>query len=322
MLIIHYNKPIDYERGVCELNMDSKLENLDLLQRIQVKQSEFSKGQKRLAAYIIDNYDRAAFLTASKLGKEASVSESTVVRFAYQLGYDGYPELQQAIKVVVRTQSNSIQRMESVLEQVDENNLLPSILQFDGKKLKDTLDNCNEEEFNKALDMILKAKHIYILGVRSSGFLAGILGHYFNMIFDNIRVVESGGMLDTLEQIYRIEKEDVFIGISFPRYSKRAVETLAYAKKQGAKTIAITDSMQSPLTLYGTCNLIAKSDVIGIVDSLVAPLSLINALVVGSCLKKRDDVYTRLSDLERLWEEYDVYDTVESMQKKEGYPHG
>lgn len=300
------------------ISVDCNLENLDLLQRIQKKEKELSKGQKRLADYIMKNYDIAAFMIASKLGKEASVSESTVVRFAYQLGYDGYPELQQAIKMLVRTHSNSIQRMEHVLEQVNETSLLSSMLQFDEKKIKDTIEICDEVIFQEAVNLILNAKNIYILGVRSSGFLAGILGHYFKMIFDNIKVIDSGGILDTLEQIYRINKEDVFLCISFPRYSKRAVETLVYAKKQGAKTITITDSMQSPLTAYGDCNLIAKSDVIGLVDSLVAPLSLINALIVGICLQKKEDIYTRLSDLERLWEDYEVYDTIESMQKKNG----
>lgn len=285
------------------------LENLDLLQRIQRKEAEFSKGQKRLASYIIDNYDKAAFLTASKLGREALVSESTVVRFAYQLEYDGYPELQKAIKVIVRTQSNSVQRLETALEQIDESKLLPTILQADRSKIKDTLDECSTVEFNKALDMILKAQHIYILGVRSSSFLADILGYYFNMIFDNVRVITSSGSLDTFEQIYRMKEEDVMIGISFPRYSKRTIQALQFASNQGAKTITITDSQQSPLTLYSQCNLVAKSDVVAIVDSLVAPLSIINALVVGICLRCKDDVRGRMKGLEEIWRSYDLYGT-------------
>lgn len=294
------------------------LENLDLLQRIQKKKPEFSKGQKRLAAYIIDNYDKAAYLTASKLGREADVSESTVVRFAYQLEYDGYPELQKAMKVIVRTQSNSLQRLESAMEQIDESQLLSTILYADQAKIKDTIEESNKEEFDKALDILINAKSIYILGVRSSGFLAGILGHYFNMIFDNVKVIDSTGTLDTLEQIYRLNGDDVLIGISFPRYSKRTVQALEFAKKNGAKTITITDSKQSPLTLFGSCNLIAKSDVVAIVDSLVAPLSLINAIVVGICLKRQDEVRSRMQALESLWKEYDVYDTIASLDQKNG----
>lgn len=291
------------------------LEYCDLIQRIQIKQNEFSKGQKRLGTYITENYDKAAYMTASKLGKEANTSESTVIRFAYLLEYDGYPALQSAMKVIVRTKSSSIQRLEVASDRLKQHNLLESILHADENKIKDTIAEINQDEFDKVVDVILNAKRIYILGVRSSGFLAGLLGYYFNMIFDHVKLVDANGPSDTFEQIYRICKEDVFIGITFPRYSKRTVQALEYAKQRGAKTIAITDSELSPITPFGTYNLIAKSDVIAIVDSLVAPQSLINALVVGVCMKRKEEVSDRLMSLEELWKTYDVYDNLDIVDR-------
>lgn len=282
------------------------MEHLNLLQRIEARSSSFSKGQKRLAQYIIDNFDIAAYLTASKLGKEAGVSESTVVRFAYQLDYAGYPELQKAIQVIVKTNSNSSQRMSLSSKRYQEKGVLKSILSTDADRLKDTMHGgIDEKEFEKAVELINKCKRLYIIGARSAAYLAGLLGYYFKMLFDDIIIVETSSTSETLEQIYNIGPDDAIIGITFPRYSKRTITALQYAKKHGASTITITDNMQSPSVAYSDCSLIAKSDVMTIVDSLVGPLSVVNALVTAVALLRKDDVEKRLMALEELWNEYD-----------------
>ncbi len=284
------------------------MNSLNLLQRIEKKESSFSKGQKRLAAYITENYDIAAYLTASKLGKEAGVSESTVVRFAYQLEYEGYPDLQKAIQVIVKTNSNSIQRMSLSSKRYQEKGVLKSVLYTDADRLKETISDVDSEEFDKAVNMINKARRLYILGARSAAYLAGLMGYYFKMMFeDNIIIVDANSTSETLEQIYNIGEDDVIMGITFPRYSKRTILALQYAKNHGAKTIALTDNLQSPITDYSDCTLIAKSDVMTIVDSLVSPLSVVNALVTAIALLRKEDVEKRLMALEELWNEYDVY---------------
>ncbi|MDD7114118.1 MAG: MurR/RpiR family transcriptional regulator [Lachnospiraceae bacterium] len=284
------------------------MEHLNLLQRIEKKESSFSKGQKRLAEYITKNYDIAAYLTASKLGKEAGVSESTVVRFAYQLDYDGYPELQKAIQVIVKTNSNSIQRMSLSSKRYQEKGVLKSILSTDCERLRDTIQNgIDEEEFEKAVQLINEGRRLFILGARSAAYLAGLLGYYFKMLFDNVIIVDANSTSETLEQIYNMGSDDVMIGVTFPRYSKRTIVALQFAKNHGAKTIALTDNMQSPIVEYADCSLIAKSDVMTIVDSMVCPLSVINALVTAVALLRKDDIEKRLIALEELWNEYDVY---------------
>lgn len=284
------------------------MEHLNLLQRIEKKSSEFSKGQRRLAQYITENYDIAAYLTASKLGKEAGVSESTVVRFAYQLDYEGYPELQKAIQVIVKTNSNSIQRMSLSSKRYQEKGVLKSILYTDSERLRDTIQSgVDEEEFDRSVMLINDARRLYILGARSAAYLAGLMGYYFKMMFDNVIIVDANSTSETLEQIYDISDKDVMMGITFPRYSKRTICALQYAKNHGAKTIALTDNMQSPIVEYADCKLIAKSDVMTIVDSLVCPLSVVNAMVTAIALLRKDDVEKRLMALEALWNEYDVY---------------
>ena len=284
------------------------MEHLNLLQRIEKKSSEFSKGQRRLAQYITENYDIAAYITASKLGKEAGVSESTVVRFAYQLDYEGYPELQKAIQVIVKTNSNSIQRMSLSSKRYQEKGVLKSILYTDSERLRDTIQSgVDEEEFNRSVMLINDARRLYILGARSAAYLAGLMGYYFKMMFDNVIIVDANSTSETLEQIYDISDKDVMMGITFPRYSKRTICALQYAKNHGAKTIALTDNMQSPIVEYADCKLIAKSDVMTIVDSLVCPLSVVNAMVTAIALLLKDDVEKRLMALEELWNEYDVY---------------
>ena len=242
----------------------------ELLIRIDERYPKFSKGQKRLADYIKENYDKAAFLTAAKMGEAVGVSESTVVRFATQLGYKGYPEFQKALGELVRTKLNSIQRMEVTYGRIDRSEILATVLQSDIEKIKQTLESVDNHAFELAVDTINSSSEIF-------------------------------------EQLIRIGEEDVIIGISFPRYSMRTLKALEFASNRKAKVITLTDSVNSPMNLYSSCNLIAKSDMASIVDSLVAPLSVINALVVALCMKKQDDVIETLETLEDIWDEYQVY---------------
>ena len=282
------------------------MENLNLLQRINQKYVSFSKGQKRLADYITKNYDIAAYLTASKLGKEAGVSESTVVRFAYQLEYEGYPELQKAMQVIVKTNSDSMQRMTLSSKRYEKSGVLESILTTDAERLRDTIHNGIEQaEFDQAVQMINNSNKVYILGARSAGYLAGLLGYYLKQLVDNVVVVDAMSTSETLEQIINIGDNDLMIGVTFPRYSKRTIVALQYAKDHGSKTIALTDSKQSPIVEYADCSLIARSDVMTIVDSLVCPLSIVNALVSAVALLRREEIQKRLMGLEELWKEYD-----------------
>lgn len=280
-----------------------------LMERIDANYSSFSKGQKRIADFIRDNFDKAAYYTAAKLGQEVGVSESTVVRFAYELSYDGYPDLLKAIEATVRTHSTSVQRLETAVERLQEGeSIIDSIMKDDCNRIKETIQSVDPDMFDKVVDALVDAKHIYVLGVRGTWYLAGMLGYYLRLVFDDVHVLEGSGSVDTIEEISRIGKDDVFIGISFPRYSFRTARAMELAKRKGAKTVTITDSMQSPLIEYADYPLIAKSDVLAIVDSLTAPISLINALVVAICMKKKDDLKNRLRVLEEIWGEYKVYD--------------
>ncbi len=283
----------------------------DLMKRINNNYPKLSKGQKLLANYILEHYEKAVFLTAAKLGKIVGVSESTVVRFANELGYDGYPRLQRALEELVKTKLTSFQRVEVTSGRIDKGHVLKSVLQSDAEKIKHTLEEIDEDIFNQAIDMILSARKIYILGVRSCASLAGFLGFYFNLIFDNTRLIHTNSVSEMFEQIYKIGPEDVVIGISFPRYSKRTLKAMEFSKNRDAKVIAITDSLLSPLNQFSDCSLIARSDMASFVDSLVAPLSLINALIVALCIKKEDEVLDTLENLEQIWSEYQVYDNDE-----------
>ena len=282
------------------------MKHMNILERMEAKASSFSKGQRRLAEYISNNYDIAAYLTASKLGKEAGVSESTVVRFAYQLDYDGYPELQKAIQVIVKTNSNSMQRMSLSSKRYQEKGVLRSILTTDMERLKDTINaGIDEDEFRRAVELINDSRRVYIMGARSAAYMAGLLGYYFKMLFDKVIVVETASTSETLEQIYNIGEKDVLIGVSFPRYSKRTIRALQYAKNHGAATIALTDNIHSPVAEFAECILIARADVMTIVDSMVGPLSVVNALVSALALLRKEEVEQRLMALEELWNEYD-----------------
>lgn len=282
-----------------------------LLSKMNAQYQKFSKGQKKLAAYIQENYDKAAFLTAAKLGETVGVSESTVVRFAIYLGYKGYPEFQKALEELVRTKLNSIQRMEVTYGKVPQSEILDTVLHSDIDKIKMTLDAVDHEAFELAVETILKAKNIYIVGIRSCAPLAGFLAFYLNLIFDSVRLLNTNSASELFEQMIRIGEEDVIIGISFPRYSMRTLKALEFANNRNAKVITLTDSIHSPMNLYSSCNLIARSDMASIVDSLVAPLSVINALVVALSMRKQEDVVATLESLEKIWDEYQVYNNDE-----------
>ena len=283
----------------------------DLLNRINNKYSSMSKGHKRLAMYITDNYDKAVFLTAVKMGEIVGVSESTVVRFAVSLGYKGYPDFQKALEELVRNKLNSVQRMEVTYGRISQSKVLETVLQSDADKLKSTLEKIDHHAFELAVDTILAAKTIYIIGIRSCAPLASFLAFYLNLMFDNVRLLQTNNSSELFEQMLRISEEDVIIGISFPRYSMRTLKVLEFANNRNAKVITLTDSVHSPMNLYSSCNLIADSDMASIVDSLVAPLSVINALVVALCMKKQDEVAQTLTMLEDIWDEYQVYEKDE-----------
>ena len=283
----------------------------DLINRINNKYSRMSKGQKHLATYISDNYDKAVFLTAAKMGEIVGVSESTVVRFATFLGYKGYPEFQKALEELVRNKLNSVQRMEVTYGRITQSKILETVLQSDSDKIKSTLEKIDHSAFEAAVDTILGAKNIYIIGIRSCAPLASFLAFYMNLMFDNVRLLSTSSSSELFEQMVRINEEDVIIGISFPRYSMRTLKALEFANNRNAKVITLTDSVHSPMNLYSSCNLIADSDMASIVDSLVAPLSVINALIVALCMKKQKEVAKTLTLLEDIWDEYQVYESDE-----------
>jgi DNA-binding MurR/RpiR family transcriptional regulator len=279
--------------------------------------NSFSKGQKRIALYIEEHYDKAAFMTAAKLGETVGVSESTVVRFATELGYDGYPKLQKAMQEMIRNKLTSVQRIEVTSSRIGNNNVLDSVLNQDIEKIRRTIEETSHEDFDRAVDEICKAKRIYIFGVRSTAAIASFLAYYFELIFDNnVIVINTTSATTTYENIFRMTSDDVIIGISFPRYSKMAIEAMDFARRRGAHSIAITDSMASPLISSADSVLIARSDMASIVDSLVAPLSLINALIVATVLKKKDEVTETFRELEQVWNREDVYASHDENEKK------
>lgn len=283
----------------------------DILSTIQAEMSTFSKGQKLIANFILESYDKAAFMTASRLGKTVKVSESTVVRFAAELGYDGYPAMQKALQEMIRSKLTSIQRIEVTNDRIGDHDILSMVMQSDIEKIRLTMEETDHAQFQRAVDAIVGARHIYILGVRSAAAIASFLGFYFTLIFNNVTIIHTTSSSEVFEQLLHIGPEDVILGISFPRYSRRTVKAMQFAHDRGAESIAITDSAASPLAPYSTITLLAKSDMASFVDSLVAPLSLVNALIVAIGRKKNDDLSQTFESLERIWEEYEVYEKVD-----------
>lgn len=285
----------------------------DVLGAIQENMHTFSKGQKKIAGYILESYDKAAFMTASRLGHRVGVSESTVVRFASELGYDGYPDMQRCLQKMIRNRLTTVQRIEVTNDRLGDQDLLSMVLQSDIEKIRMTLEELDRESFNRAVDAIVSARKIYIIGVRSSASVASFLHFYFNLIFDNVALVSANTTSEIFESLLRVGEGDVVIGVSFPRYSSRTVQAMSFARDRGADTIAITDSEASPLALISSCSLMARSDMVSFVDSLVAPLSLVNALLVAVSRRKNDELARTFRALEDIWDEYGVYEKVQDV---------
>ena len=279
----------------------------DIITRINEHYGKMSKGQKAISAFIYDHYDQAVFMTAAKLGETVGVSESTVVRYATYIGYNGYPEFQRDLEDWVQNKINSVQKIGAKYGKSSQSEILTSVLQADMEKLQDTIHTLDPVAFETAVDIILEAKTVYVMGVRSCEPLADFLHFYLNMIRGNVVLLKTTSVSETFEQMIRIDEKDAMIGISFPRYSMRTLKAMEFANDRNAKVITITDSVHSPMNLYSSCNLLARSDMVSIVDSLVAPLSVINALVVAMCLKRPEDVKKNLKNLEEAWNNYQVY---------------
>ncbi|MEF9933748.1 MAG: MurR/RpiR family transcriptional regulator [Clostridium sp.] len=278
----------------------------DLMKLIQLKFPRLSKGQKLIAEYILKHYDKAAFMTAAKLGQTVSVSESTVVRFANELGFSGYPKLQKALQEMIKTKLTSVQRIELSSDYISEENVLKSVLKADMENIRATLEKINDTTFEEVVNSIFRANRIYIVGYRSSEALADFLGFYLGLVLDNVNLI-SNGVSDVFEQLLRVKEGDVVIGIGFPRYSSTTVEALKFARSKNAEVVAITDSLLSPLASSADHTLIAQSNMASFVDSLVAPLSVINALIVAVSIREKDKVSETFETLESIWDEYNVY---------------
>lgn len=280
----------------------------NLLNRIRERMGTFSKGQRRIAEFILSQYDKAAYITAAKLGATVGVSESTVVRFASELGYDGYPGMQKALRSMIRTRLTAAQRVGVASDRIAKEDILQSVLEADMENLRASLAEIDKDEFEQIAEAVVNAKTVYIIGVRSSASLAMFLSFYLNLICGNVRHVQTSTASELFEQIFRIGEGDVLIGISFPRYSKRTLKAIHYAKSRNATVISITDSKASPIAQAADMPLIARSDMASFVDSLVAPLSVINALIVAISMKKQSEVVATFEKLEKIWDEYQVYE--------------
>ena len=279
--------------------------------RIQNKMTDFSKGQKRIANYIEEHYDKVAFMTASKLGATVGVSESTVVRFATEIGYSGYPQLQQAMQEMIRNKLTSVQRMDVTSGRIGDSDVLDFVFNQDIDVIRRTMEETSHENFYRAVNAIVSSRKIYILAARSALALGTFLSYYFNMLFENVLLVQSTSEGEIFEQMIHVDRQDTVIGISFPRYSRKIAKAMGFAQNRGAKVIAITDTSVSPVAEKADYLLLARSDIASIVDSLCAPLSLINALIVMVTIKKSGEVKQTFQNLEDIWDEYGVYEKVE-----------
>ena len=281
-----------------------------ILHTIEKNMISFSKGQKLIARYILENYDKAAFMTASKLGKTVQVSESTVVRFAMQLGYDGYPSMQRALQEMIRGKLTSIQRIQASDGVLAGSDLVTNVLHRDMEKIRMAIDQTDPAEFERVVETIARAKRLYLIGFRSSSFLAGYLNFYFRLIFDNVTLVQ-GGAAGTFDQIFRVGPGDVVFAICFPRYSELALKTIQFAKERGATVVGLTDSEMSPIARAADCTLLVHNEMISFVDSLAAPMSMLNALILAAARKKGADVSASFSELEHIWERFSIFGKVE-----------
>ncbi|MBE6584407.1 MAG: MurR/RpiR family transcriptional regulator [Ruminococcaceae bacterium] len=280
----------------------------DILKLIDENAASFSKGQRQIANYIKEHYDKAAYMTAAKLGAEVGVSESTVVRFVMEFGFEGYPEFRRELMALIRSKLTAVQRVEVTNNLIGDGDVLDKILNADIEKIKRTLDGIDRQAFDAAVRAIVDAKTVYIMGMRSSSYLAGFLNYSFRIISDNVRLIQTTSGSDTFEQMMSVSENDAFIAISFPRYSKSIARGVEFAKSMGADVIAITDSENAPIASYADQLLVAQSDMASFADSLVAPMAVINALIVAVARECGDRFSERLHRLESVWDEYNVYD--------------
>ena len=280
----------------------------DFLAGLENMPKKMSKSHRLIAEYVSDNFEKAAYMTAAKLGKAVGVSESTVVRFAIECGYEGYPEFSRRLQELVPSMLTSAQRTQVTNLRLGDDDILDKVLSSDIDKIKSTLSQVDHKAFYSAADAIINSKTIYIMGVRSSSALAGFMNYYFSLIFDNVRLISSTTGIEMFEQMFKAGKGDVVIGISFPRYSKRVVHAMEYAKSKGACLVALTDSSDSPIAKTADYTLLAKSDMASFADSLVAPMSIINALIVTIGKKNNQYIEKLFTELETIWDEHDVYE--------------
>lgn len=285
---------------------------MDAICRIEKLYNKMSKGQKAIADYVLKNYDKAAFMNVGQLSEKTGVSEATVVRFSAEIGFDKYQSFLKSLREYAKSKLTSLQRIDLTYDRMNSENILSSVLNSDISNIKNTLTGIEPESFNKAVDSIAKAENIYILGLRSANALANFLGFYLNLMFKNVNVVCSFSASEIFEQMFRIGENDTVIGISFPRYSKRTINALKYAKTKNAKIIAITDGPESPISANADYSLYARSEMVSFADSLVAPLSVINALIVALGAKKKTQIYENFKNLEKIWHDYEVYDDAEN----------
>lgn len=279
----------------------------NLLVRIDQNRMKFSKGQKKIANFIEDHYDKAAYMTALKIAQLVNVSESTVVRFATIIGYDGYPELVKAMQELLKDKLTSLGRIEVTTSRIENKDIVDTVLNQDIEKIKRTIEEVSRTDFNKAVEFIVNAKKIYIFGVKSSSYIASFLGYYLDLMFGNVQLLTDNSKTSNFEKLFRIQNDDVMVCISFPRYSSLAIDSIKFAKNKNAKVISITDSNTSPLVENADSILISKSDIASIVDSLVAPLSLINALIVAIVTKCKNSIKDTFNSLEKVWDQQGIY---------------
>ncbi len=283
----------------------------DILKLIEDGERHFSKGQRNISEYIKAHYDKAAFMTAARLGHEVNVSESTVVRFVIELGFDGYPDFQKSLQELIRTKLTAVQRVEVTNSLIGEGDVIDKVLGMDIDRIRRTSDGIDREGFSDAVEHICTAKNIYILGMRASSFLADFLNYGLRMIFDNVKLIQTTSGSESFEQLMNIGEGDVMVAISFPRYSKSIIKCVDFAKNAGAYVISLTDSRESPIAGNASQTIVAQSDMASFTDSLVAPMSVINALIVAVSREKGELLSQRLHRLEQIWDEYNVYDKTE-----------
>ncbi len=279
----------------------------DLVTRITEATPHFSKGQRRIASYILENYDTAAFMTALALGETVGVSESTVVRFATVLGFEGYPQLQRAVQELVRSKLTSVQRVEVTRARMRDDQVLENVLSYDIANIRKTLEELSSADFDKAVSSLVSARRVFVFGAGSCRALANFFAHYLRLLLPDVRLISTPSESEMLEELFTINNHDAFVALSYPRYSSKAVKAVHFAHSRGATVISLTDSELSPIAELATCLLLAHSDMATIVDSLVAPMSVINALLVAISLKRMEENRGVLTEMEELWETYHEY---------------